>query len=169
MKKIFLSLLLATFAIYGFSKEIISSFNDKDFVLLNGALLKENVLDFPKNSYAQWMMIGHTKVGVLKNGKQYKLSVNVKVLGEFSPERQIEIVVRSLQGYEQWGDIAKTSRYAVEDGFQNITIRFDVPNNDKTYCVYFWTIKDTAVQLKDFTLEEANFLKENISSLKVDG
>ncbi len=160
MKKIFLSLLLATFAIHGFSKEIISSFNDKDFVLLNGALLKESILDFPKNSYAQWMMIGHTKVGVLKNGKQYKLSVNVKVLGEFSPERQIEIVVRSSQGYEQWGDIAKASRYAVEDGFQNITIRFDVPNNDKTYCVYFWTIKDTAVQLKDFTLEEANFLKE---------
>ena len=109
MKKIFLSLLLATFAIHGFSKEIISSFNDKDFVLLNGALLKENVLEFPKNSYTHFLMVGHTKAGILQNGKQYKLSVKVRVLGEFSPEKHIEIVVRSKKGYEQWGDIAKAN------------------------------------------------------------
>ena len=120
---------------------------------------KDGVLRYtPKGN--GWEMVITSKEGVLKNGSQYQLDLDVNVLGDFSQDKCFEICVRNIHGYVQWGDIARTTRYKSASGdFQKISVRFEVPRDGRKYQIVTHA-KQAPVEVKNLVLRECFDLKE---------
>ncbi len=155
---------LILFSLVGFSadansskgKVIIPKFSAEYFELLGAKpenLGADGVLRFtPKNDYWNWIV--RTKSGALKNGKQYEVEFDVRVLGDFAKDKAMEFVVRSAHGYKQWGDICQVQRYKSPSGdFEPVKVRFNLPANDEDYRIIFHARK-TPVEIKNIVVKE---------------
>ncbi len=107
-----------------------------------------------------WEIIFSSKAGVLKNGSQYQIDLDVNVIGDFDKDKCFEICIRNVHGCRQWRDIGRVHRYkSASSDFQKISIRFEVPRDGQKYQI-ITHVKQAPVEVKNFILKECFDLKE---------